>query len=73
MSAYIRQYRASDTLFDIVRFAAITPGTAAEVRARIEPWAEAGVTWWIVGTTGRPGAFQAMRQRIIQGPPQIHI
>ncbi len=71
MVEYIGQYRTSAALFDIVRFADIPQGTAAEVRAKLEPWAEAGVTWWIVGTTGRIGAFQSMRQCILQGPPQF--
>lgn len=68
---YIRQYRTSGDPFDVVRFAPIPAGAATEVRAAIEPWAEAGVTWWITGTTARPGAFEAMRQLIIQGPPRI--
>ena len=71
MAAYIAQYRTSDAPFDIVRSAAIPSGAGAEIRAKLEPWAEAGVTWWIVGTTGRTGAFEFMRQVIVQGPPQI--
>ena len=49
MVKYIGQYRTSAAPFDIVHFADIPQGTAAEVRARLEPWAEAGVTWWIIG------------------------
>ncbi len=71
MLEYIGQHRTSTAQFDVVRFAGIPQGTAAEVRAMVEPWAEAGVTWWIAGTTGRPGAFEAIRQRIAQGPPQM--
>jgi alkanesulfonate monooxygenase SsuD/methylene tetrahydromethanopterin reductase-like flavin-dependent oxidoreductase (luciferase family) len=71
MVEYIGQYRTSAAPFDIVHFADIPKGTAAEVRARLEPWAEAGVTWWIVGTSGRSGAFQSLRQCIIEGPPKI--
>ena len=72
MIEYIRQHRTSSVPFDIVRFGDLPPGKTAEVRSKVEPWAEAGVTWWIAGTTGRPGAFESMRQCIIQGPPQIH-
>lgn len=71
MVDYIGQHRTSTGPFDIVRSADIPKGTAAEVRAKIEPWAEAGVTWWITGTTGKAGAFQEVRHVISQGPPQI--
>ena len=71
MAAYIAQYRMSNAPFDIVRSAAIPSGTGAEIRAKLEPWVEAGVTWWIVSTTGRTGALEFMRQVIVQGPPQI--
>jgi alkanesulfonate monooxygenase SsuD/methylene tetrahydromethanopterin reductase-like flavin-dependent oxidoreductase (luciferase family) len=71
MAAYIARYRTSDAPFDIVRSAAIPSGTSAEIRTKLEPWAEAGVNWWGVGTTGRTGAFESMRQVIVQGPPQM--
>jgi probable F420-dependent oxidoreductase len=71
MHDYIAQHRTGDGPFDIVRFAAIPSGSAAEVAAKLEPWAESGVTWWIAGVTGKPGAFQAIRERVMQGPPEL--
>ncbi len=71
MTDYIRRHRTSDAQFDIVRFGDLPRGAAAEARATLEPWAEAGVTWWITGTSGRPGAFEDLRRRIMEGPPRI--
>lgn len=71
MVDYIGQHRTNTGPFDIVRFADIPRGTAAEARSKIEPWAEAGATWWITGTTARDGAMQTIRRVISQGPPRI--
>ena len=68
MAAYIARFRTSTAPFDIVRSAPLPSGTGAELRAKFEPWAAAGVTWWMVGTSGRSGAFEAMRQVIAHGP-----
>jgi alkanesulfonate monooxygenase SsuD/methylene tetrahydromethanopterin reductase-like flavin-dependent oxidoreductase (luciferase family) len=70
MVAYIRQHRSSDAPFDVVRFGDVPDGGPAEVRAALEQWADAGVTWWIAGCTARPGALEEMRQRIRRGPPR---
>ena len=70
MMSYIRQHRSSDAPFDAVRFAELPAGDAAEVRTTLDAWAEAGVTWWIIGTGGRPGAFAEIRQRVRHGPPR---
>ena len=72
MLDYIRQHRRADAgPFDVVRAASLPTGDAGEVRAVIAAWAEAGVTWWIVGTTGRAGAYAEMRERILHGPPSL--
>jgi hypothetical protein len=55
----------------VVRSAALPQGDAATVRAAVNAWVEAGVTWWIIATGGRAGAFEDMRRRIHQGPPRI--
>ena len=71
MMGYIRRHRPSHEPFDVVRSAAIPEGDLGKTRAVIEEWAEAGVTWWITGTTGRPGSFEDLRGRLVQGPPQM--
>jgi alkanesulfonate monooxygenase SsuD/methylene tetrahydromethanopterin reductase-like flavin-dependent oxidoreductase (luciferase family) len=71
MRDYIRQHRTDTGPFDIVRAAVLPTGDRAAVRDAIAPWADAGVTWWIVGTSGRAGAFADLRARIQQGPPEL--
>jgi hypothetical protein len=71
MLDYIRQHRPAEAgPFDVVRAARLPTGDVGEVRATIVAWEAAGVTWWIVGTTGRPGAYADMRARILDGPPR---
>ena len=71
MMAYIRRHRTSRVPFEVVRSAALPQGDAGKARSVIEAWAAAGVTWWITGTTGRPGAFEELRRMLAQGPPRI--
>jgi alkanesulfonate monooxygenase SsuD/methylene tetrahydromethanopterin reductase-like flavin-dependent oxidoreductase (luciferase family) len=68
---FIQQHRTQPGPFDVVRATALPAGDAGAVRAAIADWEDAGVTWWLVGTSGRPGAFAEMRRRIIHGPPSI--
>lgn len=75
---YTHQQRTSTQPFDVVMMGA-TPGDdparAAEI---VAPYAEAGATWWeelinglrFEGSGDRP-ALDAMRERIVQGPPRI--
>jgi alkanesulfonate monooxygenase SsuD/methylene tetrahydromethanopterin reductase-like flavin-dependent oxidoreductase (luciferase family) len=71
MLEYIRRHLTQAGPFDVVRTASLPTGDAGKGRADIAAWAEAGVTWWIVGTTGRAGAYSAMRERILRGPPSV--
>jgi alkanesulfonate monooxygenase SsuD/methylene tetrahydromethanopterin reductase-like flavin-dependent oxidoreductase (luciferase family) len=71
MLEYIQQHRTAGGPFDVVRAASLPTGDMGEVRATIAAWEEAGVTWWIVGTSGRPGAYTDMRERILRGPPRV--
>jgi probable F420-dependent oxidoreductase len=68
---YIHRHRTSPEPFDMVRSAALPAGDPGEVRAIIEEWEQAGVTWWLTGVSGREGAFAEMQIRIRQGPPRI--
>jgi len=71
MRDYIERHREQTGPFDIVRATKLPVGDVDEVRSVIAEWADAGVTWWIIGTTGRPGAYAEMRDRILRGPPSV--
>ena len=65
---YVRSQRRKDSPFDVV-FAGVTEATqAADV---IQPYAQAGATWWLEGIWVERGTLQEMRARIRQGPPMI--
>jgi hypothetical protein len=83
---YTLEYRqtlgVSETLidgpFDVVYSAPPTPGDdPARARAQVEPYEQAGVTWWLeqiypIHFGGRwEGVWpvDAMRERVLQGPP----
>jgi hypothetical protein len=52
-----------------VAFAGVTE--AAEAASMVEPYAQAGATWWLEGIWVERGTIQQMRERIRQGPPKI--
>src|SRR6185437_4418379 len=63
--AYVKSQRQDATPFDVA-FSGVTEATsAAEV---IDPYAQAGATWWLEGTWVERGTVQQMRERIRQGP-----
>ncbi|MEA3336439.1 MAG: LLM class flavin-dependent oxidoreductase [Chloroflexota bacterium] len=79
--AYVQRYRGSDRPFD-VSIGGDTPGDdPARAAETVSPYAAAGVTWWHEAIHGfRPDLAQraeesswvdAMRWRILQGPPRI--
>lgn len=35
----------------------------------VQPFAEAGATWWLEGVWSMAGGVDGMRTRIMQGPP----
>ena len=79
--AYVQKYRTSTAPFDAAH-AGATPGdNPAQASDLIQPYADAGVTWWIEPIDpwrfGRsyevawdPEATVLMRERIRQGPPR---
>ena len=76
MMAYIDEHRTETTPFDIV-LEGDTPGEDDEKAAAIvQPYAEAGATWWIEAVWKLfyefPGDLDIIRKRIQQGPPSNH-
>lgn len=72
MKAEITVQRGECAPYDII-MEGTTPGDDREkAREVIQPWAEAGVTWWLEAmweANSQPGGLEAVRQRILQGPP----
>lgn len=69
LRAYIAENRAATTPYDII-MEGTTPGADPEaVRAEVQPYAEAGVTWWMEALWSKPNDPDTVRRRIRQGPP----
>jgi alkanesulfonate monooxygenase SsuD/methylene tetrahydromethanopterin reductase-like flavin-dependent oxidoreductase (luciferase family) len=70
---YVDQHHEQSTPFDIV-LEGETPGTdRAQASAMVQPYAEAGATWWLEDVAITPyktRGLEGMRLRIKQGPPR---
>jgi alkanesulfonate monooxygenase SsuD/methylene tetrahydromethanopterin reductase-like flavin-dependent oxidoreductase (luciferase family) len=64
--AYVRSQRQDHAPLDVA-FAGVTEATTAATM--IQPYLQAGATWWLEGIWVERGSVQAMRERIQQGPP----
>lgn len=72
MKVYIEEQRAATTPFDIVLEGATPGDDPAQAAAVVQPYAAAGVTWWLESVYDMPrtqGGVEGMRTRIKQGPP----
>jgi alkanesulfonate monooxygenase SsuD/methylene tetrahydromethanopterin reductase-like flavin-dependent oxidoreductase (luciferase family) len=67
--AYIRTQRELTFPFDVV-FAGETPADFEQGAKTVQPYREAGVTWWLEGIWAERGSVEEMRERIRQGPPR---
>jgi alkanesulfonate monooxygenase SsuD/methylene tetrahydromethanopterin reductase-like flavin-dependent oxidoreductase (luciferase family) len=68
MKNFIEQRRPAHTPFDFIT-GGQTPGDdPGQTRSVLEPFAEAGITWWMEFTTSKA---DELRKRIKQGPPRI--
>jgi alkanesulfonate monooxygenase SsuD/methylene tetrahydromethanopterin reductase-like flavin-dependent oxidoreductase (luciferase family) len=65
--AYIHEQRASDMPFDLA-VSGESPNDAETARAQVQPYAEAGATWWI--EEGLGWTLEEFRARIQAGPPR---
>ena len=78
MLAYVRLHRTAETAFDVAIGGHTDGPDRPADRARVEPYVEAGATWWLedvspwpFGWTWQgPWPFAAMRERIRGGPPK---
>ncbi len=73
MRAFIYADRRAATLFDIVIEGKTPGGDRAAGASIVQPWIDAGATWWIEalwGDPGQPTDYPAIQHRIRQGPPR---
>lgn len=76
MAAYVAERRTLTTPFDII-VEGVTPGDDKEAAvAKVQPWIEAGATWWLdamwelAGAEDEAAAQAAILKRVQQGPPR---
>jgi alkanesulfonate monooxygenase SsuD/methylene tetrahydromethanopterin reductase-like flavin-dependent oxidoreductase (luciferase family) len=80
--AYIQKHRSSTTPFDAVHSGATPGDNPTQAAEMIQPYVEAGVTWWIepvdpwrfgwsYEVPWAPEATLLIRERVRQGPPRI--
>jgi len=70
MKAYVEQNRTLTTPFDIV-VEGVTPGDDPQAAAaKVQPWAEAGATWWIEAMWESSDQPSQVLERIRQGRPE---
>ncbi|GCE14816.1 LLM class flavin-dependent oxidoreductase [Tengunoibacter tsumagoiensis] len=70
MLAYIELHRSTNTPFDVLTVGQTTGTDRTKDRATVQPFAEAGVTWWQEGFD-RSYSLEQVRQRIHLGPPEL--
>lgn len=79
--AYVQAHRTHNTPFDAVHSAATPGDNPTQAAKMVEPYVEAGVTWWIepvdpwcfgwsFEVPWAPEATVLMRERVRQGPPR---
>lgn len=70
IQAYIHQHRTLATPFDIISEGETPGDNLAQATAQIQPYIEAGITWWMETRWGADGTDE-VRTRIQQGPPKV--
>lgn len=69
MLAFIREHRDSEASFAVVLRGA-SPDDRSAAAAMVEPYREAGLTWWLEGVDGGRD-LAAIQARIRRGPPDV--
>ncbi len=71
VKAWVGEHRTSSDPYDII-VEGTTSGTDHEAdRARLEPFAQAGATWWIESRWDEAETPDSLLERIRQGPPRL--
>jgi hypothetical protein len=69
MKAYIEANRTLTTPFDLVMTGTILDLDRVQMLEKLEPWIEAGATWWLESPYGLPD--DEVMARLRQGPPHL--
>lgn len=69
MAAYVAANRTLDTPFDIVASGKSGGLAQGQIEETLQPWREAGATWWVEELWGASEADAAAR--LSQGPPRV--
>lgn len=73
IASYVRERRGDDAAFDIVVEGRTPASDRAQAASQVQPWIEAGATWWIEALWGLEAGEDAvaqLRERIGAGPPR---
>jgi hypothetical protein len=74
MREYVATHRHTTTPFDIVAEGRTPGDDRAAAISIVQPWIDAGATWWIEamwGTPDQPTDLDGVQHRIRQGPPRV--
>jgi alkanesulfonate monooxygenase SsuD/methylene tetrahydromethanopterin reductase-like flavin-dependent oxidoreductase (luciferase family) len=71
MRQFVLEHRGSDSPYDIVKEGETPGNDSTKARAIVQPFAEAGATWWLESMWWNNVTVEIIRQRIRQGPPRI--
>jgi alkanesulfonate monooxygenase SsuD/methylene tetrahydromethanopterin reductase-like flavin-dependent oxidoreductase (luciferase family) len=68
--AHVSSHRATLKSFDVC-VSGTTPSNPEEGAKIVQPYVEAGATWWSESISDMRGSSEEMRERINQGPPRV--
>jgi hypothetical protein len=71
MRTWLEKHRRDMGPIDIVHEGGTPGDDPASAISAVQPWADAGVSWWIESVWSHfyTGTLETMRERIRQGPP----
>jgi len=69
IASFVEEQRTNPAPFDLVAGGHSSIGDPAKARAHVEPFGEAGATWWVEFVLPDPGETEEALARIKQGPP----
>jgi alkanesulfonate monooxygenase SsuD/methylene tetrahydromethanopterin reductase-like flavin-dependent oxidoreductase (luciferase family) len=67
----IAELRATPSPLDLIYEGETSGDDPEQAQAKVQPLAEAGVTWWVESMWTAPDGLESVRRRIEQGPPRL--